>query len=181
MRATVPRALEDLEAPPTPLVVETARDLKPGVALDLACGTGRNSFWLAEQGWSVTAVDGAAAAIEVLRERAISSGLRIQAEVADLKAAEYRIAPSGWDLITICYYLQRDLFGPALEGVRPGGLLLVIAHIAERQEEATENRLASGELRRCFERSEILHYREGKPNDPAHWRGVAEIVVRRGG
>ena len=175
------RALEDLEAPPTQLAVETARGLKPGMALDLACGTGRNSLWLAEQGWSVTAVDGAAAAIEALRERATASGVRIQTEVADLKAGGYRIIPSSWDLITICYYLQRDLFETALAGVRPGGLLLVIAHIAEDREEATENRLAPGELRRYFEMSEILHYREGKPNDPAHRRGVAEIVVRGGG
>ena len=175
------RALEDLKAPPTQLVVETARGLKPGVALDLACGTGQNSLWLAEQGWSVTAVDGAAAAIEVLRERATASGLRIQAEVADLKVDGYRIAFCSWDLITICYYLQRDLVEPALLGLRTGGLLLVIAHITEGQEKATEHRLAPGELQRYFKTSKILHYREGKPNDPSHRRAVAEIVVRRGG
>ena len=31
--------------------------LTPGRALDLAAGEGRNSVWLAERGWSVTAVD----------------------------------------------------------------------------------------------------------------------------
>jgi hypothetical protein len=36
------RAAEDLEAAPTPLLVETAKQLAPGKALDLACGAGRN-------------------------------------------------------------------------------------------------------------------------------------------
>src|ERR1035437_1483741 len=52
------RAIEDLGAPPTRLLMETAKHLEPGRALDLACGTGRNALWLAEHGWSVTAVDG---------------------------------------------------------------------------------------------------------------------------
>ena len=42
---------------PTHLLVETARMLTPGRALDLACGSGRNAIWLAEHGWQVTAVD----------------------------------------------------------------------------------------------------------------------------
>jgi len=65
------RPAEDLEAAPTPLLVETASALAPGKAprkaLDLACGAGRNALWLAEHGWEVTAVDGAPAAIEILR------------------------------------------------------------------------------------------------------------------
>ena len=38
------------------LVAETAA-LRPGRALDLACGEGRNAVWLAERGWQVTGVD----------------------------------------------------------------------------------------------------------------------------
>jgi 2-polyprenyl-3-methyl-5-hydroxy-6-metoxy-1,4-benzoquinol methylase len=63
------RAAEDLNAGPTPLLVATTSKLAPGNALDLASGTGRNSLWLAEQGWNVTSVDGASAAIEILQTR----------------------------------------------------------------------------------------------------------------
>src|SRR5580700_4643199 len=91
------RAAEDLEAAPNPLLIETAKRLQPGTALDLACGTGRNALWLAEQGWNVTAVDGAPTAIEILRQRAAEKGIHVDVRVADLESGEYRIEPSTWD------------------------------------------------------------------------------------
>ena len=33
-------------------LVEVAADLKPGTALDLGCGQGRNALWLAEHGFT---------------------------------------------------------------------------------------------------------------------------------
>jgi len=170
---------EDLEAAPTPLVVATVRNLKPGKALDLACGVGRNAFWLAEHGWDVTAVDGAATAIEILRNRASERGLKINADVADLEEGEFVIEPSRWNLIAMCYYLQRNLFEPAKQGVVPGGVVISIVHITEPGEEPTAHRLRPGELEKYFAGWEILHRYEGKPNDSVHKRAVAEIVARR--
>jgi len=173
------RSAGDTEATPTPLLVETARHLAPGKALDLACGTGRNALWLAEHGWCVTAVDGAPAAIEILRSRAAERGITVDARIADLEKGEYQIERSAWDLIVICYYLQRDLFQPAKEGLVPSGILLAIVHITEPGEEPTEHRLRPGELMKYFQGWEILHRHEGQPNDAAHRRPVAEIVARR--
>lgn len=173
------RAGEDFQIAPTKLLAQTVRRLQPGKALDLACGTGRNALWLAQEGWEVTAVDGAAAAIETLQERARQRGIQVKTAIADLRKGEYTITPSQWDLITVCYYLQRDLIGPAKNGTRPGGLLLVIVHITEGNEQPTESRLRPGELAQYFTDWEILHNYEGKPDDPAHRRAVAEIVARR--
>jgi tellurite methyltransferase len=173
------RAAEDLNAAPTPLLVEAAIKLAPGKALDLACATGRNALWLAQQGWSVTAVDGSQAAIEMLRSRASGRGVTVNTRVADLEKHEYQIEPSSWNLIAICYYLQRDLFQPAKQGVVSGGILISIVHITETGEEPTAHRLRPGELESYFQGWEILHRREGKPNDAAHQRSVAEIVARR--
>jgi tellurite methyltransferase len=152
---------------PVPLLVETASALQPGTALDLACGSGRNAVWLAVQGWSVTAIDGAPAAIDLLRRR--DAG--IEALVADLEKAEYRIEPSSWDLVVISYYLQRDLIGPAKAGVKPGGVLLAIVLLTRPGEEPTYKRAKPGELQTYFLDWEILHYREGN--------STAEIVARR--
>ena len=160
---------------PTPLLVETAKSLKPGRALDLACGTGRNAVWLAEQGWDVTAVDGSSAAINTLRAR---DG-RVNAQVANLEKGEFTIGESNWDLIAMCFYLQRDLIEAAKLGVVVGGAVLVIVHITEPGEEPTKNRLRPGELAGYFHGWEILHSHEGQPNDPEHRRVSAEIVARR--
>ena len=173
------RSEDESASEPMPLLRDTAAQLPPGRALDLACGSGRNALWLAEQGWSVTAVDGAPAAIEILRARASRRAVNVDARVADLEKHEYSIERSAWDLIAIGYYLQRDLFEPAKSGVAPGGLLLAIVHITEPAEEPTYKRMIPGELKRYFEDWKILHYYEGKPKDPEHRRPVAEIVARR--
>jgi 2-polyprenyl-3-methyl-5-hydroxy-6-metoxy-1,4-benzoquinol methylase len=70
------RPEEDFATAPTPLVVETASRVTPGRALDLACGTGRNAIWLAQNGWKVTAVDSSPTAIEILIQRATESGIQ---------------------------------------------------------------------------------------------------------
>lgn len=175
----------DFDSPPTPLLVETAKQVPPGKALDLASGTGRNALWLAEQGWDVTAVDGASEAIDTLRERSAKRFLKIETVLADLEKTadvenpEFKMEPSRWDLIAMCYYLQRDLFEPAKQGVKPGGILISIIHITEPGEEPTGHRLKPGELEQYFAGWEILHRHEGMANDAPHRRPVAEIVARR--
>jgi trans-aconitate methyltransferase len=41
---------------PAPLMAE-AESARPGIAVDLGCGTGRQARYLASRGWSVAAVD----------------------------------------------------------------------------------------------------------------------------
>ena len=167
-----------MDAAPTPLLERLVDELVPGTALDLACGAGRNALYLASVGWSVTAIDGAAAAIDLLRSRAAGLDLSIHAIVADLEEPHFEIQPT-WDLIMVCYYLQRNLFPRIRRGVRAGGVVLAIVHITEKGEEPSPKRANPGELRSYFEGWEVLHDREGNPGDPAHRRSVAEIVARR--
>jgi len=166
----------DRESVPNPLLVDAARYLRPGRALDLACGTGRNALWLARQGWSVTAVDGSATAVEVLRNRAERSGVTVDAQVADLETNAFTIVPACYDLIVMCYYLQRNLFDPCKRGLVPGGAMVVIALLMEPGKEHSTFRLQPGELRGYFKGWDILHDREGADS----WEhNVAEVVGRR--
>ncbi|MDP8990377.1 MAG: methyltransferase domain-containing protein [Acidobacteriota bacterium] len=168
------RAQEEIREPsPHPLLVETARSLPPGRALDLACGAGRNALWLAQRGWNVTAVDGSATAIEILRQRA--AGLRIATQIADLEDARFTIEPASYDLIAICYYLERKLFAPAQRALVAGGILIAIALLAEPGKD-NSFRVEPGELARTFDGWEILHYREGRD---AWEHAVAEIAARK--
>ena len=169
----------DFEAAPTPLVIETAAHLRPGRALDLACGTGRDSLWLAARGWSITAVDGSEAAIAALCLKADQLGMKVDARVADLTGPEFSVQERHWDLVMMCYYLQRDLFDVAKNGVTPGGIVLAVVHTTGPGEEPTGSRLRPGELTAYFDGWPILHRYEGASRDPAHRRPVAEIVARR--
>src|SRR3984957_12348528 len=82
-----------------PLVLEFTQALTPGIALDLACGPGRNAIYLVQRGWSVTAVDASSIAIDLLRR----SNPSIDAHLADLESGEFIIAPESYDLVLSCY------------------------------------------------------------------------------
>jgi SAM-dependent methyltransferase len=151
-----------------------------GRALDLACGSGRNALYLAELGWSVTAVDGSPVALDVLKARAHERALDIDIRLADLERGEFEIPSAKFDLILDCYYLQRDLIAKMQAGVPPGGMIISIVHLADaNQPEGTPKRAYPGELRKHFEGWTILHYREGQPEESCHQRAVAEIVAIR--
>lgn len=112
------------------LVAEVAA-LRPGRALDLACGEGRNAVWLAAQGWQVTAVDFSDVALEKARLLADERGVDAHWVTADL--LDYRPAPRAFDLV-IVFYLQmpvaerRAVVRVAAEAVAPGGTFLLVAH-----------------------------------------------------
>lgn len=170
------RAGEQVFRTPAPLVVQFASDLAPGEALDLASGPGRNAIYLAGRGWRVTAVDGSSIAIDLLRR----SDPSINGRVADLEREEFAPAPESYDVILSCYYLQRSLISPMKLALRPGGLLIMIAHIAGADEpQGTPTRAYPGELRALFPNWTILHYREGEPGESCHRHGVAELVARK--
>jgi SAM-dependent methyltransferase len=159
---------------PAPLLVEAAELLRPGRALDLACGVGRNALFLASLGWQVTAVDRSAVGIRLLRERA--TGLNLDARVADLEAGGFAIEPGAYDLICDFYYLQRDLFPAIREGVRPGGVFAGAIHLFEEGREA-QYVLRPGELRQEFHGWKILFYSESP--EPGARRPKARIMARR--
>jgi SAM-dependent methyltransferase len=64
-------------------LVETGR-IKPGRAVDLGCGAGANAIFLAQQGFDVTGVDYAEAAIEKAQARARDVGVQVAFIVDDL-------------------------------------------------------------------------------------------------
>jgi SAM-dependent methyltransferase len=132
---------------PNPQLVREAGGLRPGQALDLGCGEGADAIWLAQHGWTVTAVDVSAVALERARSHekaalaresvhaadgAIAS--RITWEQADLEQWQ---PEAHFDLVTSQFLHSQELAwqGPlraAAAAVKPGGTLLVVGHHPDR-------------------------------------------------
>jgi SAM-dependent methyltransferase len=112
------------------LLAETAA-LPPGRALDLACGMGRNAIWLAERGWTVTAVDFSDVAIAHARERAAEHGVELELQVADV--VRYEPPAEAYDLVLV-FYLQlptnemQTVLSRAAAAVAAGGTFLLVGH-----------------------------------------------------
>jgi SAM-dependent methyltransferase len=122
-------------ADPNRWVAAEVADLTPGRALDLGAGEGRNSVWLAGRGWSVTAVDFSAVALNKGRRMAESLGAetvnRILWVEADL--VDYSPEPASYELALVIYLQvladQRHVvLRRAVESLVPGGVLLVVGH-----------------------------------------------------
>lgn len=122
---------------PNVFLVPRVEGLRPGRALDLGCGEGRNALWLATQGWDVTAIDFSQVAVDRGRGWAGQRGLNVDFEVADV--LDYRPETGAFDLV-IVFYLQlphdevRQVLAHAVEALAPGGTLLVVAHDLENLE-----------------------------------------------
>ncbi|MCU4185524.1 class I SAM-dependent methyltransferase [Acidiferrimicrobium sp. IK] len=114
-------------------VAAEAADLPPGRALDLAAGEGRNAIWLAERGWTVTAVDFSAVGLAKGEKIADKLGLSGRIEWVCADATAWDPTPGTYDLVIVAYL---HLPAPDLEAVMRraalavagGGRLIAVGH-----------------------------------------------------
>ncbi len=147
------RDMADLLAPrPPSAMVERFHKEAPGKrALDLACGAGRHTLFLARKGFHVDAVDISEVALDALREQTV--GLDVDVMQADLD--RFTPAPESYDLIVKTNYLDRDLIERAKAALKPGAVFIVETYVAD---EANEKRDANPDfLLRKGELPEIFH------------------------
>lgn len=173
------RGREVGEAPqPDPWLAHCALLPRGGEALDIASGSGQNAVWLAERGFSVTAIDGSLEgmrlAVALARRRHVDLG----AVVADLD--HYPLA-GRFDLIIVMHYLNRPLFADLPDHLMPGGVLMVKTFnrdfLKTRPDFNSDFVLDAGELTRCFGALEILEHAESPPGE----YGKSRIACRRRG
>lgn len=112
---------------PSAFLARVAPRLRPGRALDLGCGGGRDAVFLAAAGWQVEAVDILPDALEIGRElarRYLDEPNGVQWIQADLEAGVPGDARR-FDLVVMVRYLDRRLLREARALLRPGGSVVV--------------------------------------------------------
>ena len=121
-------------APPNPVVVEFAASLPHGRALDLGCGEGRHSLWLATRGWEVVGTDFSEVALD--KARRISA----QAPKRSRDRLEYRLSDvtsdtfdGDYDLILSIFLHfppaeRKALVDKMINSLKPDGILIFLGH-----------------------------------------------------
>jgi SAM-dependent methyltransferase len=144
-------AAGDLEAPAIPAVFAAYEDRFPtsGFALDLACGSGGASVWLAARGLEVCGVDVSPVGLERARRRAAAHRVagRCRFQVADL---DLGLPPGPPADVVVCHLFRNPrLYRPIVERLKPGGLL-AIAVLSEVGGVRGPFRAPAGELNEAF-------------------------------
>lgn len=119
---------------PNQFLVAEAGGLRPERAVDLACGEGRNSIWLAEQGWEVTGIDFSPVGLAKAKRFADLWGVKVTWIEADME--EWVPPQDGFDLVTMLYLqlpqpARSRAISSAANAVAPGGTLVIVAHDLE--------------------------------------------------
>ena len=112
------------------LVAEVA-ELTPGRALDVGCGEGADAIWLAQRGWTVTAIDVSQVAVSRARDAGRSAGTAVEWLCGDILSTPLPVR--SFDLVSMQYPALPKATGEAatrglLDAVSPGGLLLAVYH-----------------------------------------------------
>lgn len=112
---------------PNAFLVAVTTDMKPGKALDVAMGQGRNVIYLASKGWDVTGFDVAEEGLKVARANAAKSGLSIKTIEAGWDNFDF--GEERWDLISFIYadapVMDPSFVARVRRGLKTGGLLLM--------------------------------------------------------
>ena len=117
----------DLSVPPSEWVVTHAQKIKPnGRVLDYACGSGRHTFYLAQQGFSVLAIDRDQEALNQIQLQSKSiSQASIETACFDLEGPTWGLDHLGqFDAVIVTNYLYRPYLKNITKLLNPMGFLI---------------------------------------------------------
>lgn len=149
-------------------VVHAATIVKPGKTLDLGCGNGRNSLYLAANGYDVTAWDKNPMSIQNLLSVREAEGLEnLQASVKDLNTLSF---DGEYDFIlstVVMMFLEASTISRLIDNMQrctqPGGYNLIVAAMDTDDFPCTVGfpfAFKTGELKNYYQGWELLKYNE---------------------
>jgi 2-polyprenyl-3-methyl-5-hydroxy-6-metoxy-1,4-benzoquinol methylase len=146
---------------PNEFLIQIAKDRKPGTALDVGMGQGRNAIWLAQQGWDVTGFDPAERAVALAQATAKKLNLTLKTEIKGME--EFDFGDRRWDLILLSYVGARGMQTKLERALKPGGVLVIEGF----HRDATKGRsiggavvFDTGELPKLYSNLRVVRYEE---------------------
>ncbi len=154
---------------PNDFLRASLHQIPKGKVLCLADGEGRNSVFIAEEGYEVSSVDLAEAGIAKTKSLAVSRGVVVDAQVGDL--ALFDLGTNYWQgIISIFAHmpqsLRRDLHARVIEALAPGGVFVLEAYTVDQIGRGTggpqvpELLMSADILREELTSLEVLHLKE---------------------
>ena len=155
---------------PSEFLKQRLPHLKRGKALDLACGAGRNSIFLAQNGFFVDAVDVSSVGLEKARKRAETLGVSINWLNQDLLDG-WKLPSESYSLIIMFRFVALELLPVLPEILERGGSLIIEEHLQWKGEAVSgltnENfRVPPGELARIVDGLKVVYEYEGLVTEP---------------
>jgi len=146
-------------------------------ALDIACGNGRHSRYLASLGFQVDALDISSVAIEQLQDLDNINAIEVDFDT-------YQLTKEKYDLIVVTYFLERKLFPQMIAALKPHGIILMETFLHDEENERTPSnpafRLNEGELEAYFDHEmELLHIPEFWDTDYQGFKTMKTSMVAR--
>ncbi len=144
---------------PNALLISTIEGRKPGRALDIGMGQGRNAVFLALKGWDVTGFDVSDEGIAVARKNAERAGVKLNAIRETDEAFNY--GSNQWDLIVFMYeplpvasaaYVER-----LRKSMKPGGLFVFEGY---GPDPAIPSAIDPGQLLAAFKDFRLLRFED---------------------
>lgn len=160
------RLTKKTEAEPNTRLMMQSGYLTGGGALDIACGLGGNSYYLAEIGYEVTAIDISDVAVDYVQEQATCNKLNITVKTADLTKQSSVFTGRKYDLAVVTYYLDRSLFPLMKEWIKADGYLFIETFFQNgssgNQSVSNQYKLESNELLKEFSDWRVLYFEENE-------------------
>lgn len=108
---------------PNAFLVRMVQGRKPGRALDVGMGQGRNAVFLATQGWNVTGFDPADRAVAAANQAAQARGVKLTTQIVGSETFDF--GRNQWDLVVLSYVSFRDELQKIIDSLAPGGMVVV--------------------------------------------------------
>jgi len=147
--------------PPSPMVETFTHESKGKEAIDLACGSGKNTLFLASRGFHVDAIDISTVALEDLKTKI--GTLDVDLYEADLDT--FTPKADHYDLAVMTNYLDRNLISRMAEALKKSGVFIIETYMMHPENEKKDSNpdflLREEELLSFFDATfTILEYRE---------------------